>query len=242
MIVTFSDFGVKGPYIGELELKLSQLVPNEKVIHLFKDAPRYNPSAAAHLLAAYVGSFPKHTVFLGVIDPGVGSEERKPVVLFADDKWYVGPGNTLFDVVAARAESSHWFEIMWQPDVLSNSFHGRDLFAPIAAHIAAKCNVDTVCRPMDYMPDPKAGFSTPTIIYIDDFGNCMTGLNSQGVNKNNILAVGAETFVYATTFGDVPEEEAFWYFNSSGLAELAVNKASVAQKLQLHIGDTIQIR
>ena len=242
MIVTFSDFGVKGPYIGELELKLSQLVPNEKVIHLFKDAPRYNPFAAAHLLAAYVQPFPKHTVFLGVVDPGVGTEERKPVVLFADDKWYVGPGNTLFDVVAARAGSSHWFEIMWQPEVLSNSFHGRDLFAPIAAHIAAKCNVDTVCRPMEYTPDPKAAFCISTIIYIDDFGNCMTGLTMQGVNKNNILVAGGTAFVYATTFGDVPQSDAFWYFNSSGLAELALNKASVAEKLKINIGDTIQIQ
>ena len=240
MIVTFTDFGLKGPYLGELELKLSLLAPNEKVIHLFKDAPRFNPQASSQLLAAYTDSFSKHTVFLGIVDPGVGTEDRRPVVLFADDKWYVGPGNGLFDVIAARAENSRWFEIAWRPENLSNTFHGRDLFAPIAAHVATKCNVDTVCKPLSYSPHPQASFGCSEIIYIDDFGNCMTGLTMHAVNRNSTLNVGGKDFVFASTFGEVPEAEPFWYFNSSGLVELAINNGNAAQQINLEIGDIVE--
>ncbi|MDH5547183.1 MAG: SAM-dependent chlorinase/fluorinase [Gammaproteobacteria bacterium] len=238
MIVTFTDFGWRGPYIGELELCLSRAkVP---VIHLFRDAPRFNPGLSAHLIAPFVSRFPKHTVFLGVVDPGVGTDSRNPVVLFADDQWFVGPGNGLFDVIAARATSQVWFDIHWRPEQLSSTFHGRDLFAPIAVHIAQKHNVDTVCKENSLRLDASFGKGINRIIYIDSFGNCITGVRAEDLTSGSTISVNGRQIRMMATFGDVAQGEALCFFNSSGLLEIAVNQGSAEEKLGLRVGSDIE--
>ena len=111
------------------------MAPGVPVIDLFADAPAGNPRSSAYLLAAYVVWFPERTVFLCVVDPGVGGA-RPALFLEADGRWYVGPGNGLFELVQRRARETRCFEIEWRPKRLSASFHGRDLFAPFAAMLA----------------------------------------------------------------------------------------------------------
>src|SRR5262245_30636537 len=135
MILLFTDFGLAGPYTGQMKAVLRQRAPEIPAIDLFADAPMQNPKAAAYLLAAYAAWFPSGSVFLCVVDPGVGGE-RPPVMVKADGRWFVGPGNGLFEIVMRRAQSAEAWEIAWQPEHLSASFHGRDLFAPVAAMIA----------------------------------------------------------------------------------------------------------
>ena len=95
MIALFTDFGLHGPYTGQMKAALHQMAPGTPVIDLFADAPVGNPRASAYLLAVYAAWFPAGTVFLCVVDPGVGGA-RPPVILEADGRWYVGPGNGLF--------------------------------------------------------------------------------------------------------------------------------------------------
>src|SRR6516225_11068809 len=114
---------------------LHQLAPTVPAIDLFADAPIGNPKASAYLLAAYAQWFVAGTVFLCVVDPGVGGT-RPPIILEADGRWYVGPGNGLFELVERRATSKRRWDIDWKPGRLSDSFHGRDLFAPVAAMLA----------------------------------------------------------------------------------------------------------
>jgi hypothetical protein len=102
MIVLFTDFGLHGPYTGQMKAALHQMAPAIPVIDLFADAPAGNPKASAYLLAAYAGWFPAGTVFLCVVDPGVGGA-RPAIILEADARWYVGPGNGLFELVQRRA-------------------------------------------------------------------------------------------------------------------------------------------
>ena len=135
MIVLFTDFGLHGPYVGQMRAMLHQMAPDIPVIDLFADAPVGNCRASAYLLAAYAAWFPAGTVFLCVVDPGVGGA-RPAIILEADGKWYVGPSNGLFELVQRRAETTHSFDITWHPERLSASFHGRDLFAPVAAMLA----------------------------------------------------------------------------------------------------------
>jgi len=135
MIVLFTDFGLQGPYTGQMKAVLRQMAPDIPVIDLFADAPVGNPKASAYLLAVYAAWFPAGTVFLGVVDPGVGGT-RPSVILKADGQWYVGPGNGLFELVQRRAGETRSWEIDWRPEHLSASFHGRDLFAPVAAMLA----------------------------------------------------------------------------------------------------------
>ena len=136
MIVVFTDFGLQGPYTGQMKAVLHQLAPAVPAIDLFADAPVGNPKASAYLLAAYAQWFAAGTVFLCVVDPGVGGT-RPAIILEADGRWYVGPGNGLFELVQRRATTTRSWDIDWKPERLSASFHGRDLFAPVAAILVA---------------------------------------------------------------------------------------------------------
>src|SRR6266404_4660175 len=97
MIAPFTDFGLHGPYTDQMKAVLHQMAPGMPVIDLFADAPVGNPRASAYLLAAYAAWFPVRTVFLCVVDPGVGGT-RPSIFLEADDRWFIGPGNGLFEL------------------------------------------------------------------------------------------------------------------------------------------------
>ena len=136
VIVLFTDFGREGPYTGQMTAVLRRLAPEVEIIDLIADAPAHDPQLAAYFLAAYVDEFPPQTVFLCVVDPGVGGD-RSPGVLQADGRWFVGPDNGLFEPIIRRCrDDARWRDILWRPSTLSATFHGRDLFAPVAARLA----------------------------------------------------------------------------------------------------------
>lgn len=118
-----SDYGLCGPYIGQVKAVLSQEAPGQPVIDLFSDLPAFNVRAAAYLVAAYSQIFPQGTVFLCVVDPGVGSD-RDAVVLQADRHWFVGPDNGLFEHVARRSVSVAWFRIDYHLNGFQRRFTG----------------------------------------------------------------------------------------------------------------------
>jgi S-adenosyl-L-methionine hydrolase (adenosine-forming) len=238
MITLFSDFGLHGPYTGQMKAVLHQSAPGIAVIDLFADAPAGNPKASAYLLAAYAAWFSPGTVFLCVVDPGVGGE-RPPLIVEADGRWYVGPGNGLFELVQRRAFALHRWDITWQPERLSASFHGRDLFAPVAAMLArgeapsGRPRMDDADRQPDW-PDDLA-----EIVYIDHYGNAMTGLRAAAVATGSRLAAAGRTLERARTFSDLPVGAAFWYENSNGLLEIAVNQGRADRALGLSVGTPV---
>ena len=239
MIVLFTDFGLEGPYTGQMKAVLHQMAPGIPTIDLFADAPAGNPKAAAYLLAAYAQWFAAGTTFLCIVDPGVGGP-RPPVILEADGCWYVGPGNGLFEFVERRAAKARSFDIEWKPENLSASFHGRDLFAPVAATLARGDAPPGAPRKredrrLDW-PDDLA-----EIVYVDHFGNALTGLRASMLPPEARLAVAGRALERATTFGDRPPGTAFWYENSNGLAEIAVNRGRADRDLGLIVGSAVQI-
>ena len=240
MIVLFTDFGLEGPYTGQVKAVLYRGAPGVPVIELFADAPAGRPKPAAYLLAAYGVWFPPGTVFLTVVDPGVGGP-RAPVIVEADGRWYVGPDNGLFELVMRRADGVRTWEILWRPEPLSASFHGRDLFAPLAAqlargeHPAHPPRASEIGRHSDWPDD------LPEIVYVDRYGNAMTGLRGSLLSTHARLAVSGRVLEHARTFSDVPAGEAFWYENSNGLAEIAVNAGRAADTLKLEIGSPVAV-
>ena len=203
MIFLFTDYGPYGPYIGQVETVLHQLCPNEKIIHLMSDAPRNKPKESAYLLASLVSRIPEGAILFCVVDPGVGSDEDKPVMLKIDGRWYVGADNGLFDIVARQCNSIEAFEITWHPDKLSNSFHGRDLYAPVCAMLANHKEVKS--NKFDWEDRHHWPDDLNEIIYIDHFGNCMTGIRANSLDKQLVLRAGHQEIVNAKTFSDVNE-------------------------------------
>ncbi|MDH5326355.1 MAG: SAM-dependent chlorinase/fluorinase [Gammaproteobacteria bacterium] len=241
MIVLFTDFGVSGPYMGQMKAVLLQQAPTVPIVDLFADAPAFDPRCSAYLLAAYVEEFPVGTVFLCVVDPGVGSA-RHPMMANIDGRWFVGPDNGLFQVVAQRAKqaaSMRLWHILWRPQQLSNSFHGRDLFAPVAAQLAANMLPSAQeLAPTDWI-DSSWTPELPRIIYIDHYGNAMAGVRADSVSADTTVHMGAQQLQRASTFADVPTGTGFWYKNANGLLEISINQGSAAQEYNLAIGDEV---
>jgi S-adenosylmethionine hydrolase len=240
MIVLFTDFGLEGPYTGQVKAVLHRSAPGIPVIDLFADAPAANPRAAAYLLAAYAVWFPTETVLLSVVDPGVGGA-RAPVVVESDGRWYVGPENGLFELVRRRGRAVRSWEIDWRPEALSASFHGRDLFAPVAAELARGQRPAGASRPDDVGRIPDWPDDLAEIVYLDHYGNALTGLRASALPTSARLAVANRMLSRARTFSDVPPGEAFWYENSNGLAEIAVNGGRADTVLGLGIGSRVSV-
>ncbi len=241
MIVLFTDFGLAGPYTGQVKAVLHREAPGVPVIDLFADAPTHDPKAAAYLLASYVGEFPRGTIFLAVVDPGVGGQRRAGVLL-ADGRWYVGPENGLFELIIRRASAApRWWHITWRPERLSASFHGRDLFAPVAARLARDETPPGREYPVTEIVRPGWSDDLAEIVYIDTFGNALTGVRASTAPDTAELVVSDRRLRWARTFSDVPPGQAFWYENANGLVEVAVNLGRADTALGIGPGSTIYI-
>lgn len=237
MIVLVTDFGTGDPYTGQMHAAIRALV-DTTVIDLLHQMPNYEVRAGAYLLDALQQSFPAGTVIVGVVDPGVGGD-RAPVMINADGKWYVGPDNGLFNVIARRARSVETFRIDWRPEHLSASFHGRDLFAPVAARLAT--GVVPECSSWTLRETPEWPDELAEIIYIDHYGNAITGIRAGALSENTIVVVKNERIDPGTTFAAARTGKPFWYRNSLGLVEIAVSKNSAAALLDLRIGDEVKV-
>jgi S-adenosyl-L-methionine hydrolase (adenosine-forming) len=240
MIVLCTDFDLSGPYTGQVKAVLARQAPGVPVIDLFADLPAGEAQFAAYLLAAYARWFTPPVVFMAVVDPGVGSS-RRAVVVEADERFYVGPENGLFELVLRRARATRSWEIEWRPRPLSSSFHGRDLFAPVAAHLSRVGPDTAMLRPTEISRFPDWPDDLPAIVYIDRFGNAMTGLRASAVPSSAHIVAGGRALSRAGTFSEVRSGEAFWYENANGLAELAVNRGSASAMLGLAPGSLVEV-
>lgn len=239
LVALYTDFGSADPYVGQLHAVLARDAPDIRVIDLLHAVPNFDIRAGAYLLPALAAQLPEAAIVVAVVDPGVGGS-RAPVMLQADRRWYVGPDNGLFHVVARRAQDCRCHRIDWRPARLSTSFHGRDLFAPVAARLASAQPVPAsaidLTTPAGSWPD-----DLPQIIYIDHYGNAMTGLRAAGIERKAAIAVADRQLQYAEVYASVAPGIPFWYENSFGLVEIAVNKGSAAEALGLRGGTELSV-
>lgn len=240
MIVLFTDFGAHDPYAGQVKARLSVEAPRQLVVDLLHQAPDFNAHAGAHLLTAFAAGFPPGSVFLAVVDPGVGTA-RAGAVVTAGGHWYVGPDNGLLSVVAGRDVQAKIWRIDWQPDQLSSTFHGRDLFAVIAAEIARGEFPDHKLSPTDKLQVEFDTADLPRIIYIDHYGNAFTGIRAAGIAPSSRVHVRGMELGHGETFGRLGRGQGFWFSNSVGLLELAVNRGSAAADYGLQVGDEVAL-
>ena len=240
MIFLFTDFGENDLYVGQLKATIAKVDQNILVTDLFHNAPQFKPFSSAILLSSLLKYIPSNSTVLAVVDPGVGSAQRKPVVVKTKNYVLVGPDNGLFDGI--DFEGAEIFEITWRPKTLSQSFHGRDLFAPVAALIEKGEDLQNLCKPTNLNTLEKAKCSANSIIYIDSFGNCFSGITASSLHKDKLLISGDTRIKHANVFSDVKHGELFWYENSIGLAEIAANQESASEALNLKVGDRIAIK
>ena len=240
MIVLFTDFGLAGPYTGQVEAVLHQTAPGAPVIRLFADAPAGRPKPSSYLLAAYAMWFPAETVLLCVVDPGVGGP-RRGLIVEADGRLYVGPDNGLFELVLRRAAHPRCWDIAWRPEWLSASFHGRDLFAPVAGRLACGEPAASMASRAEPSRRPDWPDDLAEIVYIDHYGNALTGLRGECLPTTAQLCAGVHRIAHARTFSAAPPGAPLWYVNSNGLVEIAVNAGRADLTLGLDVGSALVI-
>lgn len=238
-VALVTDFG-SALYVGQMRLRLASMLPATPLVDLIHDLPPFRPDCAAYLLPALLRDLPEATLYICVVDPGVGSR-RGVVCVEADGSWLLGPDNGLLARVARRAGQHRVWRLDWRPDWMSDSFHGRDLFVPLAGRLLGGDEVAAEALACDRLvgadwPDEHQG-----IIYRDRFGNLMTGLRAAGVAREARIAAGWQQLTYARTFSEAPLGAAFWYENALGLVELAVNQGAASQVLGLDVGDPVRL-
>jgi hypothetical protein len=238
MIFLFTDFGAGDIYVGQMKAVLHERAPKAPVVDLLNDAPAFNVRAGAHLLAAFAARLPKDSVTLAVVDPGVGGP-RDPVAVLADGRWFVGPDNGLISVAAARAVKHEVHTIEWRPEKLTASFHGRDLFAPVAAMIAAGGRKAAKLKKRAQLAVRFGAEDLEEVVYVDHYGNLLTGMRAGTVPRDRTLVINGLQISYAQTYSQVQPGEVFWYENSLGLVEIAANSASAQQLLGFKPGNPL---
>lgn len=236
-LVLVTDFG-EGLYVGQMRACLDALLAGMPVIDLVHDLPPCRPDLAAYLLPALVRDLPGGSLYLCVVDPGVGGE-REGLIVHAWGSWFIGPDNGLLAPLLQDDKQAWVQRLGWRPPAMSASFHGRDWFVPAAARWCAGADLELTSL------DPGAcvGADWPReralVIYVDRFGNLLSGLGAVGRSTASGLLVGDRLVPHARTFCQAPIGEAFWYENAFGLVEIAVNQGRASDQLGLALGDVI---
>ncbi|MGE5154154.1 MAG: S-adenosyl-l-methionine hydroxide adenosyltransferase family protein [Bdellovibrio bacteriovorus] len=234
-----TDFG-SGVYLGQMRARLSTLVPDLPVIDLVHDLAPFRADLAAYLLPALMRDMPSGTLYLCVVDPGVGGERAGLLVKTGGD-WLLAPDNGLLARVSLRDRAVQAWRIGWLPQDLSASFHGRDWFAPAAARLCL--GEDLGLSPLDAVDLVGADWpdALPAVVYADRYGNLMCGLLAATLPAQARIRAAGRVLERARTFCEVPPGEPFWYENALGLVELAVNQGRAQDLLGLAPGDGIEL-
>ncbi len=235
LICLLTDFGIGSPYVGQMKVALAAAAPTIPVVDLISDLPAFRPDLAAYSLPALIRDVPAPAVFCCVVDPGVGTD-RRALAVEADGHWFVGPDNGLLAIAARCAAAVRALRIDWLPACLSDSFHGRDLFAPVAARLALGESVESSPLAVDDLVGADWADQLPAIVYVDAYGNLITGLSADELPDDARFEVAGRTCVFTRTFGEAPPGEPFWYRNSFGLVEIAFREDNAAERLGLGPG------
>lgn len=244
LITLFTDFGTADGYVAEMKGVLYELAPNVDVVDLSHDVPPQGVEHARLAVARYWRRFPANTVHLVVVDPGVGSE-RAALAVASDGRYLVGPDNGVLSPALLFGDARALRLAV--PAHAAPTFHGRDVFAPAAAALAAGAAIDTVGVPFAtpvIRRTPNAvrgpdGALLGEVIAIDRFGNLVTNLVTTG---DHIVEFARRRLPLRVTYRDVAPGTLVAMVGSSGLVEIAVRDGHAAHSLGAEVGAPVTLR
>ena len=247
VITLLTDFGTADYYAGAVKGAILSVNPQAVIVDITHEIPPQDVETAAFTLLAVYKTFPAGTIHVAVVDPGVGSS-RRPVVVSANEQFFVGPDNGLFTYIYDREPAHKTFHVTaekyFRPSP-SSTFHGRDLFAPIAAALSNGVKPEQLGSPMDdEVRLPQSLESPLRIIHIDRFGNCVTNIRREAFEgKIESLTVNRTTIDnFRTFYGEDSTVTPFAIWGSAGFLEIAVNGGSAALTLGAKRGETVILR
>jgi S-adenosylmethionine hydrolase len=243
IITLTTDFGLDDWYVAAMKAVLASNAPAARLIDVTHTIPPGDLVKGSITLERAISSCPPGTIHLAVVDPGVGSS-RRPIIAAIADQLVVCPDNGLITWAWHCIGAGQIHEITWRSQKTSNTFHGRDLFAPVAAMLASGKSLATVAKPASdpiLLPLEPATTGTGRIIHIDRFGNCTTNIRSSLVVPGATIQVRDHKLPLRRTYSDMPSGQFLALINSSDLLEIAVRDDSAANTMPLSVGDVVTV-
>lgn len=251
-----TDFGLKDPYVAEMKAAILSLYPAAQIIDITHDVNKFNIRTGAYVLASAASYFPAGTIHVAVIDPGVGSQ-RRPIIIQTEKGFFVGPDNGLLNLAAEKQGIKEVWEITSGHLMLnrvSSTFHGRDIFAPAAAHLANGVPlgefgpvIGDIMRPTFTKVIKDKGKLEGEVLHVDSFGNIITNIDERSFDYSRRPTVQIELpkcklqLKLSKTYTDVKLHQPLMLIGSQGYLEIAVNQGNAADQLQVKPGDKISL-
>ena len=253
IIALLTDFGAGDPYVAAMKGVIHSRRRNAVITDVTHDVPRHDLRAAAYALHSVEPYFPSGTIFVCVVDPGVGT--GRPILLLErGGRTIIAPGNGLLEMIATGARGERWYELRVQKGQrkISPTFHGRDLFAPAAARLAGGARLRDVGTPIAplraqslFVEAPVKGSSVRgSVLHLDRFGNVITNVRVQETVPGRWSArIGGRTVKGPyRTYEEAPRGAPFLIRGSSGLLEISVRRGDAATFLRVAPGTTMTFR
>ncbi len=256
VIVLMTDFGLNDTYVGQMKGVILSLAPEARIIDLTHAVTPQSIVQGAFLLGKSTPYFPEGTIFVAVVDPGVGTS-RKAIAVETARHIFLAPDNGLLTALFQAGEVRRCVTITSERYMLlsrSSTFHGRDVFSPVAAHLAsgvalmefgseidlAECT--RIALPKCQSTDNGASWEG-TIICTDHFGNLITSLDSEMLDRSKkwlVSAGSSKELPLSATYGEVADQQPLAYTGSSGMIEIAIRNGNAAETLGLQDGDAVR--
>ncbi len=260
MITLLTDFGTADYFVGAMKGAILSVAADARIVDITHEIPPLDIEAGAFTLLAAYQTFPKQTIHVAVVDPGVGSA-RRPIVVASDDYFFIGPDNGLFSYVLEREQNCRVFHLTNEKyfrTPVSRTFHGRDVFAPVAAALSKGVEPQRLgalitdykrLAPLFSPNRAEGGEIAARIIHIDRFGNCITNLTREELT-DEMIAVGARLNIngidirsFKQFFAEESDssDELFGVWGSAGFLEIAAFGASAARLLGIERGQQVTL-
>ncbi|MCC6763345.1 MAG: SAM-dependent chlorinase/fluorinase [Deltaproteobacteria bacterium] len=256
VVTLTSDFGTRDAFVGIMKGVILRTAPAARLVDLTHDVPPQNVLAGAYALAGAARWFPRGTIHVAVVDPGVGAR-RRALLVETTNAWFVGPDNGLLSLAAPAAAVRRVFDVSRSPVRLrpvSRTFHGRDVFAPVAAALAAGVDPRTLGTPLRAIarlrtPAPRrhGGKLVGTVLWADGFGNLATNVGRAHLARAAFLGrrlsitIEGHVLPFRPSYASVPAGRALALVNSSDVLEIAVNRGSAAERFDVRPGTTVTV-
>lgn len=253
IITLTTDFGYKDSFVGEMKGVILSINPSVILIDITHGIEPHNIEEGAFIIGSSYKYFPPNTIHIVVVDPGVGSE-RKPIVVEADNHYFVGPDNGIFSYVISFAKRLRVFHIKEKKYMLSEyspTFQGRDVFAPVAAWLSKDVELEAFgCAINDFkrfkVPLPKVEVDRVLgeIIYIDRFGNLISNIKRSDLERFGdrfLVKIKDKIIPMLNNYSQAPDSSLYSLFNSSDYLEFFVNKGSASRLFDIYSGERVLI-
>ncbi len=250
VITLLTDFGTSDYFVGAVKGAILSVNPAAVIVDITHEIPPQDIEEGAFTILAAYQTFPNDTIHVVVVDPGVGSS-RRGLVVEAGDQLFVGPDNGIFTYIYDREPSHRTFQITNEKyfrKPTSSTFHGRDVFAPVAAALSKGVRPEVfgsrisneVRLRRSVAPKVKSnGDVEGRVIHIDRFGNCITNITREIFQKDSALVVGSRTIWEFREFYDGARKGPFGIWGSAGFLEISVRNGSAAKTLGVKRGGRV---